>query len=59
MTPVLKIIYNEETKKHVVVDVSTNVWHTVTYSGYDLETAIAIKKAFEEGYRKGKSDKDE
>ena len=54
MKPNLKIIYCEENKKFAVVDVSSKSWHTINYNSYDLETAIAIKKAYEEGYEKGK-----
>lgn len=56
MKPNLKIIYCEETKKFCVVDVSRNVWDTITNSSYDFDTALQIKKAFEEGYEKGKSE---
>ena len=53
MEPNLKIIYCEKENSFAVVDVSTNVWNTITNSTYDLETAIQIKKAYEEGYKKG------
>ena len=51
--PNLKIIYCEENKKFAVVDVSSNSWYTINLTSYDLETAIAVKKAYEDGYKKG------
>lgn len=54
MKPNLKIIYCEENKKFAVVDVSSNIWNPISLNNYDLETAIAVKKAYEEGYKKGK-----
>lgn len=46
----LQIVYNEETKKFCVIDMTTNIWETILNMSFDLETAKAIKKAFELGY---------
>ena len=52
--PKLRIMFCEENNEFAVVDISTNVWNTITNSTYNFETAIQIKKAYEEGYEKGK-----